>query len=265
MRYLLIVEGERTEKHIFQRVLERYGMVVDVQGRISTYAELGELELAETELHRGDDHVLIVQAPKNRLGELLKLYGEEDFELSFRFGKRESPFNFIFLIFDVDHTSNKDLEEIFRLHQDETDTGLLLLSSPCIEVMSDPGRRKELAVDHLRTYKKERNICINDTMLLGCSVEEYIANNFEALAVFFLDQNCRDFHDDNVMNHPAEVVEMVNRYNDRTSANVVYRYFTTVIYVVLACVFGLQRQVDNSGILREFLVSHSSGCIASWQ
>lgn len=31
MRYLLIVEGERTEKHIFQRVLERYGMVVDVQ------------------------------------------------------------------------------------------------------------------------------------------------------------------------------------------------------------------------------------------
>lgn len=53
MRYLLIVEGERTEKHIFQRVLERYGMVVDVQGRISTYAELGELELAETELHRG--------------------------------------------------------------------------------------------------------------------------------------------------------------------------------------------------------------------
>ncbi|MDD7201615.1 MAG: hypothetical protein SPF89_10250 [Sphaerochaetaceae bacterium] len=43
------------------------------------------------------------------------------------------------------------------------------------------------------------------------------------------------------MNHPAEVVEMVNRYNDRTSANVVYRYFTTAIYVVLACVFRLQK------------------------
>lgn len=46
MRYLLIVVGERAEK----RVLERYGMVVDVQGSISTYAELDELELAETEL-----------------------------------------------------------------------------------------------------------------------------------------------------------------------------------------------------------------------
>lgn len=107
--------------------------------------------------------------------------------------------------------------------------------------MSDPGWKEELAIGHLRTYKKKRNTYINATMHLGCSEEEYIANNFETLAAFFLGQNCRDFHDDNVMNHPAEVVEMVNRYNDRTSANVVYRYFTTAIYVVLACVFRLQK------------------------
>lgn len=41
-----------------------------------------------------------------------------------------------FLLYDVDHNSNKDIENLMNIFNDEF-IGMLLLSSPCIEVIGD--------------------------------------------------------------------------------------------------------------------------------
>ena len=257
MKYLLLVEGAKTEINIFQRVLERYGMIVVRQRQLESFSDLKDVDLNEIELQGRNGIVLIVQAPRNRLGDLLKYYERENVDLHLAFGGRDTPFNGVFLVFDVDHTSKEELDFMFRNHCDETDSGLLLISSPCIEVMSEPDRRQELKTDHLWKYKHQRNDFISNTLKLGVSTEQYISDNFERLAVSFLDQNKREFNDSNVMNHPEEVIRLVNERNDRTENEVVYRYFTTVVYVIFACILRLNVQIDNYQALRDCLVSHS--------
>ena len=256
MNYLLLVEGARTEINIFQSVLERYGMKVVRHSQLQSFSDLNDVDLDGIELQGEKGVVLIAQAPRNRLSDLIKYYEREKVDLHFAFGGRNTPFNGIFLVFDVDHTSKEDLNKMFDKHCDETDAGLLLISSPCIEIMTEPERTEELKTDHLWKYKHQRNTFLSDTLKQGTSAEQYISDNFEELAVSFLDRNRREFDDTNVMNHPEEVIRLVNERNDRTEEEVIYRYFTTVVYVLFACVFRLNVQVDNYTALREFLISH---------
>lgn len=258
MNYLLLVEGAKTEINIFQRVLERYGMKVVSRSQLQSFSDLRDIDLDRIELQGEKGVVLIVQAPRNRLSDLLRYYERADVDLHIAFGGRDTPFNGVFLVFDVDHTSREDLIRMFSTHNDETDKGLLLISSPCIEIMTEPGRTEELKTDHLRKYKHQRNDYISNTLKLGISAEQYISDNFEKLAVDFLDQNRTEFNDTNVMNHPEEVIRLVNERNERTEEEVVYRYFTTVVYVLFACVFGLNVQIDNYDALRDFLISHKT-------
>ena len=251
MTYLLIVEGEKSEFEIFSKVFERYGFnVVHADRMKSLDSSLEGFDISELEDNK--NNVVIAQAPKNRLGELLKLSSEQfDFDMAFR-----RQFNGVFLIFDVDHTSRTDLEEMIGIHNDETDKGLLLVSSPCIEILSEPGRKEPIETDHLSTYKKERNIYCSDVLRLGHGTTKYISDNFEALALQFLDQNYKDFSEVNVMEHPQQIIEKINKENERTSREVVYRYFTTVVYVVIAVVFGLSREIENYESVRRFLKDH---------
>ncbi len=84
-------------------------------------------------------------------------------------------------------------------------------------------------------------------------MNEFISSHFEDLSLAFLQQNCLDFHDNNVMNHPQSVVQMVNRRNQRSKDEVVYICFTTVVYVLIACIFRLNVKIDDADILRKFL------------
>ena len=256
MNYLLLVEGARTEINIFQRVLERYGMKVIRHSQLQSFSDLKDVDLDGIELQGEKGVVLIAQTPRNRLSDLIKYYEREKVDLHFAFGGRSTPFNGVFLVFDVDHTSKEDLNKMFVNHKDETDSGLLLISSPCIEIMTEPERTEELKTDHLWKYKKQRNAYISDTLKLGTNAEQFISDNFEDLAVSFLDRNRLEFDDNNVMNHPEEVIQLVNERNDRTEKEVTYRYFTTVVYVLFACIFRLNIQIDNYHALREFLISH---------
>lgn len=255
MRYLLLVEGARTEINIFQKVLERYGLTVLTERRIESFAEPDFLTIPSVMLEDKRNSVLIVQPPRNRLKDLLEYYQREDIDLNLVSGSREKLFNAIFLIFDVDHTPQSALEEMYAFHKDETDTELLLISSPCIEILSEPGRTGELRVKHLKEYKTERNNYFSDRLRLGINTEEYISRNFEEPAVYYLDQNYRDFNDSNVMNHPEKVIRKVNEINIRSDDEVLYRYFTTVVYVLIACIFGFNSDFDNYLRLREFLLS----------
>lgn len=244
MNYLLIVEGAVAEPNLFSSVFQRYGFNVVRSERMKSFESFECSNLSDSK-----NNIVIAQAPRNRLGELLRS-DSASFDFDKAFKKR---FNSVFLVFDVDHTNNKDLSDMIRIHDDETDAGLLLVSSPCIEIMSEPGRTEILETEHLSSYNKERNKYFNDEMKLGNGTIQYIANNFEKLALQFLRQNYREFNEPNVMEHPRLVVDMVNRKNNRTETVVVYRYFTTVLYVLLANIFGLTKQIENVGTVESFL------------
>ena len=49
---------------------------------------------------------------------------------------------------------------------------------------------------------------------------------------------------------------LVNELNTRSEEEVLYRYFTTVVYVLIACIFGFNAEIDSYQRLRDFLLSH---------
>lgn len=144
--YLFIVEGEKTEPSILQTVLERWGYNAIKTNRISELQEFG-LSFDETKLSNTKDNVVIAQAPRNRLHDLVVLYKKHHVDLDKLFGADENIlFSGIFVFFDVDHTTVSDLNDAFAFHCDETSSGLLLVSSPCIEIISEPQRKDDLSV-----------------------------------------------------------------------------------------------------------------------
>lgn len=245
MNYLLIVEGEKTEYAVFEKVFLRYGFNIIAEKRMKSFDSFVD-SFDTTAFSNTKDNIVIAQGPKNRISELLRTDS-----ISFDFSNAfQNKFNGIFLIYDVDHTSNEDLQEFMSIHADETDSGLLLVSSPCIEILSEPGRSEPIDVDHLLTYKRERNDYINNTLHYGKNTASFISDNFEKLAMYYLDQNYREFSESNIMEHPQLIIDKINKHNTRTSNHVVYRYFTTVVYVVLASVLGLTKEINNYSIVR---------------
>lgn len=253
--YLFIVEGEKTEPCILEAVLKRWGYNAIKTKRISELQEFNhslDLSFDETKLTNAKDNVVIAQAPRNRLHDLVVLYKEHHVDLDKLFGANDDIlFSGIFVIFDVDHTNVSDLQEAFAFHCDETSSGLLLVSSLCIEIISEPQRKDELSVCHLGEYKSARNVHCHNAYKKN--VTQYIADNFEALALEFLEKNYKDFKEPNVMEHPKLVIEAINKHNIRNIESVVYRYFTTVVYVALAYISGATREIDNYHIVRELL------------
>ena len=254
MNYLILTEGEKTEKNILREVLKRYDFNVVDSPKVNSYSDI-EIDI-ET-ISNDKENIVIAQAPKNRLSELLKLYNEKNYDLDKVFGNRANYFAGIFLVFDVDHTSIEDLKNMFDIHNDETEKGLLLVSSPCIEIMADYGRTSEIRVNHLSDYKKEINKHINDELRFGKNVEQYIIDNFEELAIKYLDQNVEEFNSYNVMEHPQLVIDKINETNIRSNEEVIYRYFTTVVYVAMAYICRLVKIDNNYNIIREYLLNRN--------
>lgn len=90
--------------------------------------------------------------------------------------------------------------------------------------------------------------CIKNT-------EDFIFNNINELLLYYLKKNFNDFGDSNIMNHPNEIIDYINEKNVRDNFNhrVIYRYFSTVVYCVLAYVLGLTKEIENYNVLREYL------------
>ena len=87
---------------------------------------------------------------------------------------------------------------------------------------------------------------------------DYIKDNFNELMLFFLRKNQRDFGENNIMEHPRLILESINTNNvrvncpNREDSYVVYRYFSTVIYVAIAYANGLTREIDNYRLVEGF-------------
>lgn len=115
----------------------------------------------KSELSLNKDNVVLIQGPSNRVHELLIKFNqnEEDFERYFNYHRKY--FQGIFLLYDVDHNSNKDIENLMNKFNDEF-TGMLLLSSPCIEVIGDLIEIEKKTNGHIwKNIKKNWIIIIN--------------------------------------------------------------------------------------------------------
>ena len=255
-KFLLIVEGKDTEKSVLKEVLSRYGYnivdcdVIDITGKLKNF------DMAK--MVSDGDEVFIAQGPRNRIHDWLKLMDRkyDDFERFFE--GINGLFAGIFIIYDVDHNSTEDISTMFEKYSDETTNGLLLLNSPCIEVVADAGRESELKVCHLKEYKKSLNKRFS--LSHNCSAKQFIIDNFEELVLYYLDKNCEELGCDNVVEHPSLILSKINTLNERVNcpkeeAYVCYRYFTTVMYVSIAFMKGLTKEIDNSNIVRSFFES----------
>jgi len=90
---------------------------------------------------------------------------------------------------------------------------------------------------------------------------DYIENHFDKLMLYFLDKNHEDFHEEDVMWHPGRIIEWINERNTRVNRKedsyVIYRYFSTVVYVVIAYANGLTRETNNYEAVRVFFTERA--------
>ena len=254
--FLLIVEGAKTEKNILQSVFMKYGFNVVCKEQMHIDDDINEYaDFEKTRLSDDKDTVVIIQGIRTRISELMQQYQSQTSDFEKLFGEFREKFAGIFFIYDVDHTSNEDLKKMFDKFQDET-SGMLLVSSPCIEIMHEPKRTKELYVQHLKKYKAASNVECHK--IHQKSVAEYIIDNFETLALEFISKNYIESNLSNVMEHPQFVIEQINKTNDRSAedGSVLYRYFTTVVYVCIAYINGLVKEFDNIETVKNFFKNH---------
>ena len=256
--FLIINEGISTEPNILESVLKRYGFNVIRKAPITISREGVSWDFSVTSFDNQKDNIVLAQGPRNRIRDFLLLIDQQSEDVERCFAQFEQTFAGIFLIYDVDHTLKEDLDKMFLKFQDET-TGLLLLSSPCIEVLSEPERTEVLRAQHLTEYKRERKKWVQDNY--SDSLEHYITNNFEDLILSFLFKNCEESGSNNVLEHPEFVLQQVNLLNDRSYVSndvqpVLYRYFTTTLYVCIAYILGLTKEIENSQIVADFFLKH---------
>ncbi len=248
---LLIVEGSRDEQNIFSDVFLKYGFSPIVSDEKMDIDGVGQFDKYEYSLNNSS--VVIIQGPKNRIHDFLKMFNENEMSIEKAFSYAYAYFSGIFLIYDVDHNDCDDVEEMYNRFCDES-TGMLLLSSPCIEVIGDYNQnRTEETYHHLSEYKADINSHYNG------QAYEFIKNNFEKSMLYYLKKNYELFNESNIMEHPKLIVEWINKYNDRVNCKnkeesyVVYRYFSTVVYVSIAYANGLTKKIDNYNDVVKFL------------
>lgn len=253
--FLVIVEGEKTEKTILEDALKKYGFNFILSDEKLDIEDIGQF--SKLDFSNDKENVVVIQGPRNRIHDFLlyfKRHPNIDTERVFRF--KPHFFQGIFIVYDVDHNDEKDIEEMFNIFNNEHGNGLLLLSSPCIEVIGDEDfeiRRGKWK--HLKEYKKQLNIyCQNRFKCSG--IEDYIKKNFSKEMVRLLDKNRADFKEDNIMEHPQRIIEFINKNNIRNNEEddkyVFYKYFSSVFYIILAFIAGKTREIDNYEEVRKF-------------
>ena len=259
-KYLLIVDGKETEKSIFENLFKLYGFnVIKSERKLSKYENL---HINESLFELENKNIILIEGPKNRIHDILintTSSPEEDInniDVEALFGYNSNDFYGIFWIYDVDHNDNEDVEKMFSKFNDESENGLLLLSSPCVEVLSDYNIARILKCEHIREYKRLLNDYWNKNGYKNA--KDYINCNISNLLVYFLDKNVKDFNDENIMNHPSEIIEFINKNNTRDNDKgfVEYRYFSTVVYTVLGFVSGLTKKINNYSDVRNYIIKN---------
>ena len=262
-KYLIIVEGEVDEVDIFEKIFLSLGFKVS-RDKTLNFKNIN-LDLASKIFSNLDKDIYIVHSIQNRIHDIVIKFDNSKDDIERFFGFATNYFQGIFLIFDIDHNDEQDVEDMFKMFQDEY-SGLLLVSSPCIEVLADLDNKiigKKKFYDLSKEYKGVLNLFFDKNH--HCNVWEYITDNFFNLLIKALEKNYNDFKENNIMEHPKLVIEKINKINIRnnyqrngiTITECEYHYFTTVIYVFIAFIFGLTSEIDNYSKVKEFFENNN--------
>lgn len=256
-RYLIITEDTNTEIDIFEEVLKNYGFKVLTKKERINSESLSNF--TQTIYEDKTIDIVIAAGPRSRIHSLVRDFDSNTESIERAFGFFAETFSGIFLIYDVDHNDDDDIKEAFSKFN-EPSKGLLLLSSPCIEVLGDYDRnRKELYCKHLKEYKSDLNK--HHDKVNKCSCAKYIADHFNELALYYLDKNTNEYKKKNVVLHPEIIIDYIAKYNerhndlDKEKCYVKYHYFSTVVYVLIAYIKNLVAQIDNYILVKTFLNS----------
>lgn len=251
---LLIVEGAVDEKTVLDDVFASYGFHTLISESKIDVDDIGQLKKLEYVFD--NSNVVIIEGPRNRIHDFLKLADSSNIDIEKVFKYYNGFFQGIFLIYDVDHNDCDDVNDMFNRFCDES-SGMLLLSSPCFEVIGDYNTsRIEEKYNHLSEYKAD----INSYYKGGTF--EFMKKNFNKLMLYFLNKNLSDFKCSNVMEHPSLLVKEINAQNERFNcaskddSYVIYRYFSTVVYVAIAYANSLTREIDNIQIVKDFFLKN---------
>lgn len=257
--YLLIVEGSIMEPTIFNYVLPQYGFdVIKIQEQLSSDSDFTKMEFSDDK-----DTIFIVQGPKNRVKDLIETEVDLNSDsLSRKFFGPDVYFAGIFLIYDTDHNLKEQLEKAFLKFNDSSE-GLLILSAPCIEALGEFDFDFIYEDKSFENYKTRLNQYYQDNY--GMNTKEYIQCNFNKLILESLIRNKDSFEKENeewdvnnVVLHPQYLLETYRKYNNcygncEDDYKVVIRYYATIIYVVIAYLKRLEREVSNLDILKKYL------------
>ncbi len=244
----------------FSSFLEKYGFKKEIEDKFCIKNGNDELLLNRTVLKRTGDNdiVIIAQSPQSRIHGFLKSYdkNKDSLDQLFRYSSDRDEFAGIFLVFDLDHNDVDDCSRMIDLFSDEA-SGLLLLSSPCVEVLIDLecSTRTNERYERLGKYKAKVNSLLEKIEKKKAS--DYLKERFEERAIYFLDKNVSDFGSMNVMEHPRMIVEKSNLLNichngkSDDEKYVIINLFTTVLYVFVAYIMGATREIENYETVRK--------------
>ena len=253
--YLLLVEGEEEVK-LFSSLLKKEGFnAISKEERVKFELIDASVNFDKEKFSKDLDNVLLVVSKNTRLHDLLKKINSND-SIEKVFKESVNSLNGVFLIFDVDHNDENDINQIFEIFNDESE-GLLLLNSPCLEVIADLRcNYKEQKFYHLKEYKAQ----VHNTISLKSKSQsfiDYLIDHIYENMLFFLNKNTKEFNEPNIMEHPYLIKEFINKHNKRVNnpneSYVIYRYYSTVLYVFLAFIKGLTIQINNFKIVKEYL------------
>ena len=189
-KFLIITEGSVDEPNLLVKLFEKYGFNVIKEEKINVNInEKNKTKFLKSEAINIDkDTVIIAQGPRNRLKELVNLAKKQPVEFEWLFTGFREAFAGIFLIYDVDQTLNCELEEAFKMFSYEQE-GLLLISSPCIEVLADneDDRNEPICGTHLsKVYKPLIKGYLNKKY--NISFADYVFENFEKIMLKYLEK-----------------------------------------------------------------------------
>ena len=258
-KYLAIVEGEDMEPEILEYALSTYyGFnVLRADNRLSSLP----LGFKKTLIYDGNDEFYIVQGRRNRIKELLKETLEETHSSIERAFSNEN-FAGIFLVYDVDHNSNEEIEEARGRFNNISD-GLLTLSVPCVECVLEKDFKPYVSSSY-KGYKTAKNEWCTEQA--GVSSKEFIKYEFNRLMIENLLRNKKVFakeslpEPNDVSLHGEYSLDLNARYNIRTGRSekdyrVEISYYASVLYLILLHVKGHARYSDSFDSLLAFFYS----------
>jgi len=260
-KYLAIVEGKSMECEVLEYGLSTYGFQVNdnliKDYKLDDYSNMFTVKCLENR----DKQFVILQSNQSRIKDFINTIDKDSSDISRLLVGNE--FVSIFLIFDIDHNTKEEIEASFYKFN-EPSTGLLILSSPCFEVIAPCSNDKQYEGISFKKFKTSKSTYYSDNYHI--STKDYIKYSFNELLIHHLKNN-KDKYDiegfqevNDVTYHPEYIIILSNKYNiregsDELSYKVNYTYFSSILYVVLLYLFDFARYTNSYTKLLDFLIN----------